>query len=282
MSPRLDTYSRGGLTFDVTDTGPEDGRVVIALHGFPEDRHCWDAVGSALAGAGHRMLAPDQRGYSPGARPSERKAYAISELDSDILALADAAGADRFDVVGHDWGGAVAWDLAGRHPDRVRTATVLSTPHPRAFQASLLRSSQLLHSWYMLFFQIPRIPEAAFRARGGRQMEASLLRSGLDPQSAARYAARFSQPGAMTGPINWYRALAFGASTPTPVVQVPTLYVWSDNDRFLSRKAAELTARYVTGSYRFEVLAGENHWLPSGAPDKVSRVLLEHLADHPN
>ncbi|HEX4862832.1 MAG TPA: alpha/beta fold hydrolase [Acidimicrobiales bacterium] len=280
MSPRLEQFSRDGLTFDVTDVGPEEGRVVIALHGFPEDRHCWDAVGTALAGAGHRMLAPDQRGYSPRARPKGRRSYAMSELDADALALADAAGADRFDVVGHDWGGAVAWDLAGRHPDRVRTATVLSTPHPRAFQASMLRSSQLFHSWYMLFFQIPRIPEAGFRARGGRQMEASLRRSGLDPDSAARYAARFAEPGAMTGPVNWYRALPFEASSPTPAVEVPSLYVWSDNDRFLSRKAAELTARFVTGPYRFEVLAGEAHWLPTAAPEKVSHLLLDHLAAH--
>ena len=281
MSPRIEQYTRDGLTFDVTDVGPEEGRVVIALHGFPEDRHCWDAIGTALAGAGHRMLAPDQRGYSPGARPKGRRSYAMSELDADVLALADAAGADRFDVVGHDWGGAVAWDLAARNPDRVRTVTVLSTPHPRAFQASMLRSSQLFHSWYMAFFQIPRIPEAGFRARGGRQMEASLRRSGLDPESASRYASRFAEPGAMTGPVNWYRALPFGARSPTPTIQVPSLYIWSDNDRFLTRKSAEMTDRYVTGTYRFEAIAGESHWLPSTAPGKVSPLLLDFLAAHP-
>lgn len=281
MSPRVETYTRSGLTFDVTDVGPEEGRVVIALHGFPEDRHCWDAIGAALTGAGYRMLAPDQRGYSPGARPSGRRDYAMPELDADILALADAAGAEQFDVVGHDWGGAVAWDLAGRHPDRVRTVTVLSTPHPRAFQGSMIRSSQLLHSWYMLFFQIPAVPEAGFRSQGGKRNEALLRRSGLSEASAARYAARFAERGAMRGPINWYRALPFGSRSPTPVVQVPALYVWSDGDRFLTRKAAELTAKYVTGSYRFEVLAGENHWLPEEAADKVSPLLLEFLADNP-
>ena len=281
MSPRLDQYTRDGLIFDVTDVGPEEGRVVIALHGFPEDRHCWDAIGNNLAGAGHRMLAPDQRGYSPGARPKGRRAYALPELDADVLALADAADVQVFDVLGHDWGGAPAWDLAGRHPDRVRTVTVLSTPHPRAFQASIARSSQLLHSWYMAFFQIPAVPEAGFRFGGGKRMEASLLRSGLDAESAARYSTRFAEPGAMTGPVNWYRALPFGTRNPTPVVQVPAMYVWSDGDRFLTRKAAELTAEYVSGSYRFEVLAGESHWLPSAAPDKVSRLLLEFLAEHP-
>jgi pimeloyl-ACP methyl ester carboxylesterase len=112
-------------------------------------------------------------------------------------------------------------------------------------------------------------------------MEASLRRSGLDPESASRYAGRFAQRGAMTGPINWYRALPLGARDPAPEVHVPSLYVWSDGDQFLTRKAAELTARYVSGPYRFEVLAGKNHWLPSGAPDEVSRILLEHLAAHP-
>ena len=116
MPAPVEQFTNDGLTFDVTDTGAPDGRAVILLHGFPEDRACWSAVGSRLAGAGYRALAPDQRGYSPGARPEGRSAYKVSSLTGDILALADAAGCDRFDVVGHDWGGGVAWDLAARHP----------------------------------------------------------------------------------------------------------------------------------------------------------------------
>lgn len=281
MPAPIEQFTNDGLTFDVTDTGPPDGRAVILLHGFPEDRGCWSAVASRLAGAGYRALAPDQRGYSPGARPEGRSSYKVSSLVGDVLALADAAGCERFDVVGHDWGGGVAWDLAARHPSRVNTVTVLSTPHPQAMLGSMLRSSQLLHSWYMVFFQLPAVPEAVFRVAGGRQMEASLRRSGLDAASAARYSERFSQPGAMTGPINWYRALPLSGGDRPPAVKVPTLYVWSDGDRFLTRKAAELTARYVEGPYRFEVLAGGSHWLPTGAPERVSELLLEHLEAHP-
>lgn len=279
----METYSHDGLTFDVSDTGPPDGRVVIALHGFPEDRHCWDGLAAVLAGAGldgagYRVLAPDQRGYSPGARPAGRRAYSVDRLAGDVVALADAAGADHVDVIGHDWGGAVAWDVAGRHPDRVRSLTVLSTPHPRAFVDSVTRSGQLIHSWYMLFFQIPAIPELILGARGGKLMADGLERDGLDHQSASRYAARAGQ---MTGPINWYRALPFGLRDRMGPVEAPTLYVWSDGDRYLTRAAAERTERYVAGPYRFEVLAGERHWLPTAAVDQLAPLFLDHLASVP-
>jgi pimeloyl-ACP methyl ester carboxylesterase len=199
-------------------------------------------------------------------------------LAGDVVALADAAGADHVDVIGHDWGGAVAWDVAGRHPDRVRSLTVLSTPHPRAFVDSVTRSGQLIHSWYMLFFQIPAIPELILGARGGKLMADGLERDGLDHQSASRYAARAGQ---MTGPINWYRALPFGLRDRMGPVEAPTLYVWSDGDRYLTRAAAERTERYVAGPYRFEVLAGERHWLPTAAVDQLAPLFLDHLASVP-
>ena len=273
-------YVRDGLTFDVTDEGPDDGRVVILLHGFPEDRHCWSAVIPALTAAGCRVLAPDQRGYSPGARPKGRRAYALPELAADILALADVAGADRFDVVGHDWGAAVAWELAARHDRRVRTATSLSVPHPKAMQDALLHG-QLLRSWYMLFFQLPRVPELAMRAAGPDRAAERFERDGLDAASARRYAERVSDRKSVTGPINWYRALPFGARQPAPAVERPVLYVYGDHDRYLTRYAAERTERYVRGPYRFEVLPGMSHWLPTGAADRVAELVREHLAAHP-
>ena len=276
----MHTFVREGLSFDVTDEGPADGRVVILLHGFPEDRRCWSAIIPQLTAAGYRVLAPDQRGYSPGARPKGRRAYVVSELAADVLALADVAGADRFDVVGHDWGAGVAWELAGRHPKRVRTMTTLTVPHPRAMVDATLHSTQLLHSWYMLFFQLPRIPEAAMRAAGYQRAVDSFTRDGLDEESAGRYARRMQDPAAMTGPINWYRALPLGARNPLPPVDRPVLYVYGDRDRYLTRYGAERTARYVTGPYRFEILEGMSHWLPTGAPDRVGKLILEHLATH--
>lgn len=276
----MHSYVRDGLNFDVTDEGPADGRVVIALHGFPEDRQSWSAVIPQLTDAGYRVLAPDQRGYSPGARPKGRRAYVLSELTADVLALADVAGAERFDVVGHDWGAGVAWALAAQHPRRVRTVTSLTVPHPRAMADSLLHSTQLLHSWYFFFFQIPRLPEMAMKAAGPYRAAQSFERDGLDPESARRYAQRMQNPDGITGPINWYRALPLGARAPMPPIEVPTLYVYGDRDRYLTRYAAERTARYVSGPYRFEVLEGMSHWLPTGAADRVSVLLREHLAAH--
>lgn len=275
------SFTRDGLVFDVSDDGPADGRPVIALHGFPEDRHCWDAITAQLVGAGHRVLAPDQRGYSPGARPPGRRPYSLGELTGDVLALADTAGADRFDLVGHDWGAVVAWDVAGRHPDRVRTLTALSVPHPRAVRDAALHSTQLLHSWYMLAFQLPFVPEWSMRIMGPERCADALRRDGLDDRSARRYAGRLADPRATTGPINWYRALPFGAGDPPPPVRVPTLYVWGERDHYLTRHSAEHCGRYVEGPFRLEILPGGSHWLPSTAADRVGPLLLDHLAARP-
>jgi pimeloyl-ACP methyl ester carboxylesterase len=269
------------LSFDVTDVGPTDGRVVVLLHGFPQDRRCWNGIVPALVQAGYRVLAPDQRGYSPGARPRGRKAYTVDELCLDALALADVAGAHRFDVVGHDWGGIVAWNLAARYPERVTSVVALSTPHPRAFRDALLRSRQALRSWYMLMFQLPGLPEALLRLAGKSRVERGMIRDGLDPQAAGEYAARVVTPDAVRGPINWYRALPYALREPLPDVKVPTLYVWSDGDHYLTRAAADATANYVTARYRFEVLAGVSHWIPDTAAEKVTPLILGHLADAP-
>jgi pimeloyl-ACP methyl ester carboxylesterase len=274
----LHSYVRDGLTFEVSDDGPAEGRVVIALHGFPEDRHCWSGLTPQLTGAGYRVLAPDQRGYSPGARPKGRRAYAMAELTADILALADVAGADRFDLVGHDWGAAVAWALAARHPDRVRTLTALSVPHPRAMQQAVLRSRQLLRSWYMLAFQIPWVPEATFRVAGVSRGAAQLTAEGLEPESAERYARRLADPGQATPMVNWYRAIPFGAASPIPRVSVPTTLIWGDGDKYLTRYGVEHTAAQVTGPFRLEILPGADHWLPTGAADRVAPLVLDRLA----
>lgn len=274
----MDTFERAGLTFDVSDTGPSEGRVVIALHGFPEDRHCWDPLAASLAGNGYRTLAPDQRGYSPGARPTGRRAYTLDLLTADVLALADEAGATRFDLVGHDWGAALAWYVAANHPDRIRTLTALSVPHLQAFLEAMTRSSQALHSWYMALFQIPKLPEAILAGAGEERFVAQLGRTGLDEDSARRYARRAATPGAMTGPINWYRALPFEVRTRLGPVTAPTLFVWGDSDPFISRVAAERCGRHVTGPFQFETVVGGTHWLPSGSADAIAPLLLGHLA----
>lgn len=278
----MEHFTNDGFSFDVTDTpaadGSSAGQTCVLLHGFPEDRHCWDAVTPALAGAGYRVLAPDLRGYSGGARPAARRAYTLAQLAGDVLALADAAGVERFHLVGHDWGAALAWHLAGHHPGRLISLSALSVPHPEAFLRALVSSRQAVLSWYMAAFQVPGLPELALSRRGGRGMRAALTKTGLDPANAARYAARATDRAALRGPLNWYRAIPFGLRSRTERIDVPTLFVWSDGDTFIGRTAAELCGRYVDGPYRFEVLGGVSHWLPEEAPEQVAALLLQQFA----
>jgi pimeloyl-ACP methyl ester carboxylesterase len=277
----MKSFTNGRLTFDVTDTAPDGdgpGEPVILLHGFPEDRHSWDGVAPVLAAAGFRVLAPDQRGYSPGARPTSRAAYTLPRLAGDVLALADAAGAKRFHLAGHDWGAALAWYLAGRHPGRVISLAGLSVPHTQAFLQSFTAGSQALRSWYMAAFQIPWLPERVLSRDGGAVMREMLTRTGLDAASADRYAARAADPDAMRGPLNWYRALPLELGNRLGPVEVPTLYVWGDRDPFISRAAAQLCSRHVTGGYRFEILPGASHWLLQAETDRVADLLTGHFA----
>jgi pimeloyl-ACP methyl ester carboxylesterase len=272
----------GDLVFSGRASGPGDGRCVLLLHGFPQTSWSWRHQLQALAQAGHRGVAVDQRGYSEGARPAGVEHYAMPHLVSDVVAVADRLGCDRFDVVGHDWGGAVAWNLAGRHPDRVRTLTVVSTPHPAAFAATLLdgRDDQAQRSSYMAFFRQPEVPEQTFLADGGAGLRTLFEASGLAGE-ADEYVSVLTQPGAMTAALNWYRAVDIADVREMGAVTSPTLYVWSTEDVALGRAAAEATAAHVSGPYRFEVLEGVSHWVPEEAPADLNRLLLEHLAAHP-
>jgi pimeloyl-ACP methyl ester carboxylesterase len=281
-------FSRDGLTFDVSDSGPDaddtnsaDGGapVVVLLHGFPENRTSWLAVTPLLTAAGFRVLAPDQRGYSPRARPLRRRDYVMPELVADVLALVDAAGAEKVHMVGHDWGGGVAWAFAHAHPDRLHTVTSLTTPHPRAMAKSMVVGTQALHSWYMGMFQLPWLPEKAITAGGGKNFKRGLVDAGLPEEAAERYAAPLRDRAAARAAVNWYRGLPL-ARAPKGKVTVPALYVYATEDRFLGRKAADLTADYVAAPYRYEVLEGRSHWLPEEAPHEVAQLVVEHARAH--
>jgi pimeloyl-ACP methyl ester carboxylesterase len=269
----VDSFRRGDLTFDVRDGGPPDGEPVVLLHGFPEDAAAWSGVEPLLHAAGLRTLAPDQRGYSPGARPRGRGAYRLTECAADVLALLDAAGLESAHVVGHDWGGAVAWQLAGSHPERLRTLTALATPHPAAMRRAWL-GPQALRSWYMLAFQLPFLPE--WRLRDRQFAVRSLTSAGLPREHAERYAARLAEPGAATALLNWYRAIPWSMPSPAGRSKVPTTYVWGSKDFALGRAAAEGTARYVSAPYRFVELP-VGHWLPESEPEAVAEHVLDRV-----
>lgn len=270
----MDGFTRDGLRFDVRDRGPSDGApVAVLLHGFPQDASAYDAVVPLLTGGGLRTRAPDQRGYGAGARPSGRRAYAVVELVDDVLALLDASGAPAAHVVGHDWGGAVAWVLAMRHPDRVASLTVLGTPHPAALRTGLPRG-QLRRSAYVATFQLPHLPERALLAHDGVRLRAGLRRTGLEPDLVDRYVARMREPGALTAALAWYRALGVPRPrTAAGPVRVPTTYVSARRDPFFARASVEATARHVDAPYTHVDLDAD-HWLPEHRPADVAAAVL--------
>jgi len=270
----------GGWLFRGLAAGPPDGRLVLLLHGFPQSSQEWRHQLVALAESGYRAVAFDQRGYSPGARPHGVEHYGVDHLVSDVLAVADELGGHHpIDLVGHDWGAAVAWQVAGRYPERVRSLTAVSVPHGAAFRAALMSASgdQARRSSYVAFFQQEGTAEETLLADSGGGLRRVFDGSGF-PGDPTAYITSMQEPGALTAALNWYRALSlesFGAMGP---ISVPTLYVWSDQDPAIGREAAEGTAAHVEGPYRFEELAGVSHWIPEAAPDQLSRLLLDHLS----
>lgn len=273
----MDGFGRDGLVFDVRDAGPAGGEPVVLLHGFPQDSGAYDRLAPSLHRAGLRTLAPDQRGYSPGARPAGRRAYRLREAVDDVLALLDGAGLPAAHVVGHDWGAFVGWALGAWHPQRVRTLTALSVPHPGGFSKALLTSPQALRSAYMGAFQVPELPERALLARGGALLHRMLVGSGLPEPDAQRYVARMREPGALAAALAWYRALPWDTRDPVGRVRVPTLLVWGARDPALDRAGVRATARFVVGPYRLEVLHDVGHWLPETAAGRLAPLVLQQV-----
>ena len=266
------TIRIGELVFDALIDGPEDGEVVLLLHGFPQSSAIWRPQLEALAAAGYRAVAFDQRGYSPGARPEGVENYRIDHLIDDALAV---GGDAPFHVVGHDWGAAVAWHLAGRHPGRIRSLTALSVPHPIAFATALALplADQRQRSAYIAFFRQTDVAEETLLGGG---LAAMLTASGYPGDVDERVRA-LSEPGALTAALNWYRAIDVSLLRGLGSISVPTMYVWSTGDIALGREGAEATARHVDGAYRFHVLTAVSHWIPEEVPETLSRLLLEHL-----
>lgn len=273
----------GELRFTAVAHGTPGAPLVLLLHGFPQTAHTWRHQLEPLARAGYYAVAPNQRGYSAGARPAAVEAYATELLVGDALGMIASLGYERADVVGHDWGGQLSWLLAAHHPDRVRTLTVLSRPHPRAFLAALRDDpEQSTRSQHHRALQDPD------SARLLLADDASRLRRSFTDQGVARvdqdaYLEVLGEAAALDAAINWYRApLRAGADQPlapgqTPAVSVPTLYLWGDADATVGRAAAERTAEFVTGPYRFETLPGVGHFVTDQAGSRVTELLLEHL-----
>ncbi|GAA2059377.1 alpha/beta fold hydrolase [Williamsia deligens] len=280
MTDRITEFQHAQYTFDVADTGPldspgADGAVVVALHGFPQTKESWRRVAGELADRGIRTIAPDQRGYSPRARPSGRRAYAVPELVADVSELVQTIGRPVH-LLGHDWGAMVGWNVAANRPDLLRSYTALSVPHPAAFLRALVSSSQALRSWYMAAFQAPVLPEKLIRAVASRLTD-GLRRSGLDDESIAIVRERVVETDALTGGINYYRAIALGLGSAARDVTVPTTFGWGAKDAFLTRTGAIETAAHVVSKYRFAVVEDGGHWLPETHPAVVADLVVDRI-----
>ena len=270
----------GELTFDGLAAGPDDGELVLLLHGFPQTSWCWRHQLPVLAEAGYRAVAPNQRGYSSGARPAGVEHYKVHHLVADVLAIADWIGGHQFHLVGHDWGAAVAWQLAGRYPQRLRTLTALSVPHPIAFGQALAGhggSDQAERSSYFELFRTDGAEELLL-ADDAQLLRQLYLDSGVAAEDAEQYLETLTQPGALTAALSWYRAMDIESISGLGPITMPTMFVWSTEDRSIGREGAERTGDHVEGPYRFEVLDGVSHWIAEEVPDRLNGLLLDHLA----
>lgn len=269
--------TRRDLTFDVAIGGPAGGRPVLLLHGFPQSARCWDAVAPLLHEVGLRTVAPDQRGYSPGARPSDVAAYAIAEMAADAVAFIDAAGVDQIDVVGHDWGAIVGWHLAGRHAERVRTFTAVSVPHPAAHGSAIQDDpDQQARSAYIRVLR-GEDAEQTLLADDGAWLRAVFDGSGLSDAEIDEYVAPLLAEGALFGPLGWYRAMRSADAASLGPSTVPTTYVWSDHDVAVAPAAANGCAQHVTADYRFVTYEGVSHWIPDTEPKRLAADIVSRI-----
>jgi pimeloyl-ACP methyl ester carboxylesterase len=274
------TFSSGKAVLQAVAAGPDDGIPLLLLHGFPEFWYGWRWQIDALAQAGFYVVAPNQRGYDTSDRPQAISDYAMPHLVSDVLAIADQAGWKRFCLAGHDWGAAVAWTVALRHPDRVSRLAILNVPHPAVMLRHVKTSpAQMLRSWYILFFQLPWLPERILGTGNFRLLASSLVRTSrrgtFSPEDLERYRKAWAQPGALRAMINWYRAAArYRPKITDPTVRVPTKILWGVRDQFLCFRMAEESLQFCQQGelVRFDDCT---HWIQHEAPERVNRSMIE-------
>ena len=285
MAESTTLESRSGLTFTTDVAGPADGPLVLLLHGFPESRHSWRAALPALSEAGYRAVAPDQRGYSPGARPdpADLTSYVFEKLVEDALEIVAAAGHEgrRFHLVGHDWGGQVSWGVAAAHPERLASLTILSRPHPQSFRRVLLKEDgeQKHRSRHHRAFLDTETGKLLL-ADNARRLRDGLFGQGVPAAALEEHLSVLGNPAAIEAALAWYRANV-GLAADIGPIKVPTLYIWGDMDATVGPDAAHGTGEFVAAAYAMKVLPGVGHFVMDQAPAKATELLLAHLAKHP-
>jgi epoxide hydrolase 4 len=277
----LDT---NGIRLHVVQAGPKSGVPVILLHGFPEYWRCWIHQIPALANAGFRVIAPDQRGYNLSDKPRGIKRYRIDELVKDVLGLIDSLEYEKVNLVGHDWGAAVAWYLAYQHPHRLQRLGILNVPHPLVFRRFVTRDfEQIRRSWYAFFFQLPWLPEMGMRADNWRGAVRALRGSGkihtFTNEGVTKYKEAWSQPGAMTAMINWYRAVRYQTKLPKEMrIKVPTLILWGMQDAALTHRMARPSIDHCDDG-KLILFPDSTHWVQHEAAEQVNHYLIDFLLD---
>jgi pimeloyl-ACP methyl ester carboxylesterase len=272
-----------GLVFDVSVAGPADGPLVLMLHGFGVSRFFWNAQVEALAAAGYRAVAPNQRGYAAGARPdpADHASYHIDLLIADAMAIAGAFGRDRFHLAGHDWGGSLSWEIADRYPERLASLTMLSRPHPRAFLRALAMADgeQKRRSGHHTRFLDPQAGPDNL-ADDAKWLRTRLKANGVPQAAIERHVSVIGNPPAMEAALAWYRARGV-RHEPVGPTKVPTLFIWGDADDTVGRPAAEGTAEFIAAPYQFAALPGVGHYAADQVPEQVNALMLGHLGRHP-
>lgn len=281
MTICFETLTTNGIRLHTALAGPEDGEPVFLLHGFPDAWFGWEAQIGPLAEAGFRVIVPDQRGYNLSDKPKGVSNYAMDTLVLDILGLADELGYQRFHLAGHDFGAIVSWNLAKNFPSRLKSLAIANVPYPAVMQ-DYLRShpSQMLKSWYALFFQLPRLPERIVKLNNWQAL-ISAMPQDLTEAEQERYREAWSQPGAMTGMINWYRALMRQRRQTAGIsqIQVPTLILWGQQDPHISYEMAPLSAEFCENG-RLITFEDATHWVLHEKPAEVSELMTEHFRKH--
>ena len=277
------TREVNGLALHMIEAGPADGPPLFLLHGFPEFWWAWRRQITPLADAGYRVIVPDMRGYNLSDAPGDVSAYEIHILAADIAALADAYDARRFRLVGHDWGGLVAWQVAASYPGRIERMVVMNAPHPDTWiKQALKHPTQALRSTYMAFFQLPGVPEAtltAFDAAGLRAMvERTARPDALRPGEIERYVEAWTRPGRFTAMLNYYRALRERQAGAPQRIAPRTLILWGRQDSFLEMHEAEADLAMCADG-RLVTVDEATHWLHLEEPERVNRELIAFLSD---
>ena len=279
------SFQNGSVKLHAVAAGPKQGPVVVLLHGFPEFWYGWRKQIEPLASAGLRVIVPDQRGYNLSSKPFDVASYAIPELVSDVMAIADQLGQQEIFLAGHDWGAAVAWSAAILHPERIAKLVILNVPHPSVMRRYVFTFRQTRRSWYMFFFQLPWLPEALFSDWDFRMGTDALVNSSRPGTFSAddlrEYRTAWSQPGAITAMVNWYRAaFRYRFQFSDRTVRVPTRILWGQGDAFLLSEMAGASLQYCT-SAELITFPDATHWLQHEEPTRVSELLVEFFRAAP-